>query len=286
MIPPKFDLHTHTTASDGVLTPEQLYIQAKMAGVEVLAITDHDTVEGVKWLLERYKSEIAADGPRIIVGAEFTCLLGKQVLHIVGLGLDMQNPILQRHMEKLDNLRLERAERIALKLEKKKLPNVFELVKEKAGKAQIGRPHFAKVLCDLKIVSSEDQAFKKYLGAGKIANVAVAWPELEEVLDIIKQSGAVSVLAHPTKYNLTMSKLRRVIAEFKILGGDAVEISYPGVNREQQNILKYEIEKHELLISAGSDFHTPMNPWTKLGLYPEIPANLSTVLSSGLLADN
>jgi len=283
---PKFDLHTHTTASDGVLSPQQVYVQAKMAGVKVLAITDHDTVEGVKYILDNYCHDLEQQGMRVIAGAEFTCLLDKQVLHIVGLGLDMDNPALKKHLSGLENLRLDRARRIADKLEKKKLPNVLELVRQKAGDAQIGRPHFAKVLCDLKIVASEAEAFKKFLGASKAGNVSVAWPTLEEVLSVIKKSGAVSVLAHPTKYNLTMSKLRRIIAQFKILGGDAMEISYPGVNKEQQNILKYEVEKHQLLISAGSDFHTPYNPWTKLGLYPEFPNKLNTVLSHRLLTDN
>ena len=220
------------------------------------------------------------DNMILIPGAEFTCLLGKQILHIVGLGLDIEHPELKRHLADLETLRVDRAKRIALKLEKKRIPNIYNLVCEKAAGAQIGRPHFAKVLCDLKVVNSEEEAFKKYLGAGKLANVSVAWPSLEKVLEVIKASGAVSVLAHPTKYKLTMSKLRKIIAEFSALGGDALELGYPGINREQQNILKFEVQKHELLVSAGSDFHTPENRWTRLGVYPEISADLPHVLNS------
>ena len=131
-------------------------------------------------------------------------------------------------------------------------------------------------------MSTEAEAFKKYLGAGKVANVSVQWPTLEQVLKVIKQSGGVSVLAHPTKYKLTMSKLRRIIAEFKLLGGDAIELGYPGVNVQQQNILKFEIEKHQLLVSAGSDFHTPENKWTTLGRYPKISDDLPHVLTKCL----
>ncbi|EPJ52159.1 MAG: hypothetical protein OFPI_15280 [Osedax symbiont Rs2] len=162
------------------------------------------------------------------------------------------------------------------------MPDILALVISKSGQGQIGRPHFAKVLCDLKIVTTEAEAFKKYLGAGKPANVKVAWPELETVLQMISLCGGVSILAHPTKYNLTMSKLRRIIAAFKILGGTGIEISYPGINREQQNILQYEVEKNQLLVSAGSDFHTSKNKWTVLGRYPILPAGLPHVLSKCL----
>lgn len=285
MILPKYDLHTHTTASDGVLSPLALYQLAAEKGVEVLAITDHDTVEGIKDLQKYLGLESVESGPRLIAGAEFTCLFEKQVLHVVGLGLNVDHVELKQHLSGLEELRLDRARRIAAKLEKKKMPNVFELVLEKAAGAQIGRPHFAKVLCDLKIVSTEADAFKKYLGAGKIGNVSVAWPSLEKVLEVITSSGAVSVLAHPTKYNLTMSKLRKVIAAFSELGGNAIELGYPGINREQQNILAFEADKHNLSVSAGSDFHTPLNRWTVVGAHPPIPDNLPHILNHRRIAN-
>jgi len=277
-----YDLHTHTTASDGVLSPAALFASALDHGIEILAITDHDTIDGYSQLLSLQQSGKISDQIKLISGAELTCVLERQVLHIVALNIQMDNPGLIEHLSMLETLRLDRAERIAEKLVKKKLPNILSLVHEKAAGAQIGRPHFAKVLCDLKLVSSEAEAFKKYLGAGKVANVSVQWPTLEQVLEVIKQSGGVSVLAHPTKYKLTMSKLRRIIAEFKLLGGDAIEISYPGVNVQQQNILKFEIDKHQLSVSAGSDFHAPENKWTTLGRYPKVADDLPHVLTKCL----
>ncbi|EPJ52704.1 MAG: hypothetical protein OFPI_13060 [Osedax symbiont Rs2] len=282
MIFPHYDLHTHTTASDGVLSPSALFTSALENELKILAVTDHDTIEGCSELLALQRSGEISDEIKLISGAELTCVLDRQILHVVALGIQIDNPALTEHMLMLQALRLERAERIAEKLVKKKLPDILSLVHEKAAGAQIGRPHFAKVLCDLKLVSSEAQAFKKYLGAGKVANVSVQWPTLEQVLKVIKQSGGVSVLAHPTKYKLTMSKLRRIIAEFKLLGGDAIEFSYPGVNVQQQNILKFEIDKHQLLVSAGSDFHTPENKWTTLGRYPKVADDLPHVLTKCL----
>jgi predicted metal-dependent phosphoesterase TrpH len=276
---PVYDLHCHTTASDGDLSPAVLLNLAVEKGIKVLAITDHDTVAGTLEVLKLQQEGVLPNTVRIIPGVELTSVLDNQMLHIVALDFDLEHPALTNHLDHLSFLREERAARIAQKLEKKKLPNILSLVYEKAAGAQIGRPHFAKVLFDLGIVNTEAEAFKKYLGAGKIANVKVEWPELETVLELIKKCDGISVLAHPTKYNLTMSKLRRIISAFKILDGDAIEFSYPGINREQQNILMYEVEKHQLLISAGSDFHTPANKWTELGRYPEITQNLPHVLN-------
>ncbi len=278
----KYDLHTHTTASDGSLSPIELFELANQKSIKTLAITDHDSVAGVKQLIDlQHQKKLSLD-IKLIPGAELTCVLNNQILHVVALNIQLDNSQLNQHLIKLQELRIVRAEKISLKLQKSKLPDLMPYVLEKVKDGQIGRPHFAKVLCELGIVANEAAAFKKYLGAGKSANVKVEWPDLEEVLDVIHNSGGVAVLAHPTKYKLTMSKLRKVITSFKELGGDAIEISYPGVTKEQQNILKYEADKHELTVSAGSDFHTPDNSWVELGRYPELPDGLSHVLNQCL----
>ncbi len=274
----KYDLHTHTTASDGSLSPVELFELADEHDIKILAITDHDSVTGVKQVIELQQQKKLKADIKIIPGAELTCLLNNQILHVVALNVDIDNPLLTKHLLELHALRIERAEKISLKLQKCKLPDLMPYVLDKVKDGQIGRPHFAKVLCDLGFVANEAAAFKKYLGAGKSANVKVQWPELEEVLAVIKNAGGIAVLAHPTKYKLTMSKLRKVIAAFAELGGNGIEISYPGVTREQQKILKYEADRHQLLVSAGSDFHTPANTWIELGRYPELPCEMPHVL--------
>jgi predicted metal-dependent phosphoesterase TrpH len=274
-----YDLHCHSNASDGALAPKQLFELALEKGIHTLALTDHDTVKGYVELIDSQgKGELSPD-IKLLSGAEFTCQLDSQVLHVIGLNIDVENDYLFEHLANVSELRVERAEKIAEKLAKRNIVGILPLVKIKAQNAQIGRPHFASVLCDLNIVETPAQAFKKYLGAGKVANVKVQWPELETVLDVIKQAGGISILAHPTKYNLTMSKLRRIIEVFKLYGGQAVEIGYPGINKEQQSIIKYEVLKHDLLVSAGSDFHTLENKWTELGRYPDLPAEVPHVLS-------
>jgi len=273
-----YDLHCHTNASDGSLTPKQLFSLALEKGLNTLALTDHDTVNGYLELFESQNKGEISQAIKLLSGAEFTCQLDSQVLHIIGLNINVENDSLVEHLSNVSKLRVQRAEKIAEKLAKKKIVGILPLVKEKAEGAQIGRPHFASVLCDLNIVQTPAEAFKKYLGAGKVANVKVQWPDLQTVLDIISQAGGISILAHPTKYNLTMSKLRKIIEVFKLYGGQAIEIGYPGINKEQQSIIKYEVLKHELLVSAGSDFHTLDNRWTELGRYPDIPVALPHVL--------
>lgn len=271
-----YDLHCHSNASDGTLSPLQLVDAAVAKGVQLLALTDHDTVAGVKQL---YASEHTLRDIQLVPGVEFTCKFEKQVLHVVALGLDIHSERLAKHLTLLDQLRFERAERIAYKLTKKKLPDVLPAVLKRVDGGQIARPHFAKVLCDLGIVRSQGEAFDKYLGKGKVGDVSVEWPELESLLSLINACGGVSVLAHPTKYRLKINKVRKLLACFKALGGDAVEISYPGITPEQQAIIKYEALEHGLFVSAGSDFHDPEYKWTELGRFPQVPEGVPHILT-------
>lgn len=275
MVINEFDLHTHSTASDGVYSPEELVAKAYEAGVRALALTDHDTVKGC----ERLRADLnyLPSDFRLINGVELTCIYGKQVLHIVGLNIDIDSPAIQAHMLRLDALRQERAKTIALRLVKLGLPDLLSAAYEKAQGGQIGRPHFAQAMVSLGLVDSMAKAFKKYLGAGKTGDVKVEWPELDEIITLIHQAGGVSVLAHPTKYNLTLNKIRYIIAAFSEKGGDAVEISYPGVSKDQQKSLSILINKHELSVSMGSDFHDPAQTWTRLGAYPPVPLGLERV---------
>jgi predicted metal-dependent phosphoesterase TrpH len=259
------DFHSHSNASDGSLEPLELVNRAYEAGVRIFALTDHDTVEGC---LSLEQQSLPSD-LSFINGAEFTCQLGKQVLHIVGLRLNIHSAQLKDHLERLTHLREERALRIDERLQKMQLPSLLEAARHLAGDAQIGRPHFAKALIEAGIVDSEAKAFKKFLGVGKPGDVKVAWPTLEEVLKVIKEAGGVSVLAHPTKYNLTLNKIRGVVSEFAELGGQAIEVGYPGVTKDQQASLMMLARKFSLVLSAGSDFHSPEQLWTSIGCYPE-----------------
>lgn len=261
-----YDLHTHTSASDGSLSPEALVQAAAAAGVTHLAITDHDTLNG--YLSVREKAQ--AYNVILIAGAEFTCSYTNQMLHVVGLGINPDNPVLQQHLKYTEQLRLERARGIAQKLQKRGLPDLLEDALHLSGGGQVGRPHFARAMVDRQLVPSFQKAFDKYLGRGKPGDVKVNWPSLEQVLGIIKGADGVSVLAHPTKYRLSLTRIRQLAATFKALGGDGIEVAYPAITADEQRSLLIIAEQNELLLSGGSDFHTPDQGWAALGRFPEL----------------
>ncbi|KXJ57046.1 MAG: phosphotransferase [Neptuniibacter sp. Phe_28] len=271
---PKYDLHCHTTASDGALEPHVLLARAKERQIEVLAITDHDTLAGIAQF-----SDEDLEGIRLISGVEFTCTWNQRVLHIVGLGLDVTSVELKDYLATLSALRLARARKVADQLMTMGLPDLYLAAKEKGGEGVIGRPHFARVMLEQGLVSTEQQAFKKYLGIGKKGDVKMEWPSLVEVLSVIKNAGGVSILAHPTKYKMTFTKLRGAINDFTEAGGDGIEVSYPGMTPDHHFQLLRIAKEKNMMISAGSDFHSPGHTWTDLGKYPPLKSNVNHVLN-------
>ena len=270
---PIADLHCHSCFSDGELTPEALLIKAAQKQLKVFAVTDHDTVNGLE-RLNAVESELT-----VINGIELTCFWGRRVVHIVGLGFDYQHASLREYLDKLDCLRQQRAEIIDERLVKRNIPSMLDAALKLAGDGQIGRPHFAQAMVEAGVVSNEPQAFNKYLGAGKPGDVKVEWPAMEEGIKTIHAAGGITVLAHPTKYNLTFTKIRSMVEAFTLQGGDGIEISYPGV--ESGHILQLDklASKHNLLVSAGSDFHKTRFHWTGIGKYPRFESDNPDVLS-------
>ena len=277
---PIADLHFHSNFSDGESTPSELVAMAIEKQIAVLALTDHDTVAG----LAEMRLSASGAGIHIVSGTELTCYWGRRSVHVVGLGFDDQDPALVQYMKHLDGLRLYRAGLIAQKLIKQGLPDLLARALELANKGQVGRPHFAQALVEAGVVNTEAQAFNRYLGSGKVGDVKVDWPELSEAIAIIKNAGGITVLAHPTKYNLTFTKIRLLVDAFFEQGGDAIEISYPGI--ESGHILQLDklAKKHNLMVSAGSDFHKKQFHWTGLGKYPGFSTNNEHVLTRLLLS--
>ncbi|WP_417579647.1 PHP domain-containing protein [Nitrincola sp.] len=262
-----YDLHMHSNASDGVLAPGALVDLCVDKGIQIMALTDHDTLGGIA-----EASRIAADrGVHFIPGAEFTCLWRRQVLHILGLNLDEQDPDLQAYMLELVAVRDKRAEKIAERLIKKGISaDILDQARTIAGDASICRPHFAKALIQGGYVASAKAAFDVYLGQGKVGDVKAEWPDPEHVINIIHHAGGYAVLAHPTKYNMTFTRLRLLFGELQGWQCDAVEVSYPGMNPDQARELLKVVKQYELLVSAGSDFHSPEFGWTAPGRFPVI----------------
>ncbi|MEO0444395.1 MAG: PHP domain-containing protein [Pseudomonadota bacterium] len=215
----RYDLHTHSRCSDGKLTPTALVDLAAANGVDVLAVTDHDTVAGVAEAMQ------AADGRmQIISGIEFSALWRGYNIHIVGLKIDIHSPGLINAIKQQQSSRLSRARTIAERLEKSGIVGAWEGAQHYADGPSIGRPHFAQYLVDSAYVSSFAEAFSRYLGAGKVGDVKQLWPAIETVIAWIRDSQGLAVLAHPDKYDMTRTKLYTLLDDFVEAGGEAIEL--------------------------------------------------------------
>ncbi|MFV8817086.1 PHP domain-containing protein [Haliea sp. E17] len=245
------DFHTHSTASDGALTPGELLARARSQGVRQFAITDHDTVEGYREAV----GLLAGSDLQLVPGVELSCQWSGANIHVVGLGMDCDHPAMREGLSILDAARLQRARRIAEVLEKRGFPGALEGAMVEAGGSQLGRPHFARWMVAQGYVSEFPAAFDKYLGRGKAGDVKAFWPELKEVVDWIVAAGGVAVVAHPLHYEFTRSKLRRLLADFQAAGGTAMEILSGRQASDQTRHLCRLAAEFGLEVSAGSDFH-------------------------------
>ncbi|NDV90979.1 PHP domain-containing protein [Alteromonas sp. 345S023] len=258
----KIDLHSHTKFSDGHLTPTELVLRAHTMQVDVLAITDHDTVAGLD---EAHQAQAAQKRHlRIIDGVEISTDWHGFDIHVVGLNVDRTQPEFLAHLHQQAETRQDRAERIGEKLARCGFDGVLARAEALAGVGQVTRAHFARVLVNNYGVPTMDAAFKKYLGKGKRAAVKAHWPSIESAVAWIHEAGGQAVLAHPAHYDMTAKWLRRLVNVFAIAGGDAIETAFPGINKNKQELINELAQTHSLLASAGSDFHFPSR-WTELG---------------------
>jgi predicted metal-dependent phosphoesterase TrpH len=242
-------------------------------GITVLALTDHDSTEG----LAEAGSAAPEHGIRLIAGVEISVTWQDRSLHIVGLNIDPDSAPLRQGLAKLQEIRRERAREMGRRLAKDGIPGVYEAAEAMAQGGMITRTHFAKQLAKLGLAADVRDVFNRYLTRGKPGYVSTRWAEPGEAIGWIKQAGGVAVLAHPQRYKLTHSWLRRMVAEFREAGGEAIEVvsgtASPG---DVQSTAEYA-RRFDLLASVGSDFHSPENLWPRLGRLPPLPAGLVPV---------
>ncbi|WP_269619136.1 PHP domain-containing protein [Zhongshania sp. BJYM1] len=253
------DLHTHTTASDGGLSPEELILRAKERGVQLLAVTDHDTIDGYDDIVR-----LNSEGLQIVAGIELSCTWSGVNIHVLGLGIDVSSEALRKELADQREARGERAKIIASKLTKLGFEGTYEGASELASGRAIGRPDFARFMVAQGYVDTMATAFDKYLGAGKVGDVKAMWPSLEAIVGWIRAAGGVAVLAHPLHYKLTNAKLRRMLAEFKEAGGEGLEVCNGRPSPSDLNYLRQLCNDYDFEASAGSDFHQPTS-WLELG---------------------
>lgn len=258
----RFDLHSHTTRSDGLLSPTELVCRAAEKGVDVLAITDHDTVAG---LAEAQRAiEDKALALHLVPGVEISTSWLEFEIHIVGLQVDATCPKFLARLETQQQRRRERAEEMARRLEKNKIPDVLENVLRIADGAALTRTHFARYLVEIGKAPNLNGVFKKYLGRGKTGYVPNNWVSLQEAVQWILEAGGTPVLAHPLKYNLNGRYLTRLTEAFALAGGQAIEVASAQITPVQKRQVWDLAKKFALTASAGSDFHQP-TPWNELG---------------------
>lgn len=267
------DLHTHSNISDGTLSPEQLVHAAIEKGIHTLALTDHDTMDGLILAEQAVKDAQI----KIISGVEISSQWSRPAtkksygVHVVAL--NMQNPApLQALLEQQKKIRAERAKQICDLLTPLIGEDIYLDVIAKVDHIpdRVTRTHIAKVLVEKKFVSRPQQAFDKYIKEGKKAYVKFDGLGLAETVDVIHQSGGFAVLAHPTRYDLSATNIRYLIEIFAKFGGDAVELPPAVEPASTRQMVDRMIAEFGLKVSVGSDFHGENMPWIRLGNIPRV----------------
>ncbi len=261
------DLHTHSTASDGTLTPAALVARAAAAGVTLLALTDHDTLEG----LPEAEQAASEHGIAFVPGVEVSVLWDGRTIHIVGLDIDRQSAPLIAGLAQLRHTRETRAVAMADKLEQAGYPGALEGARRYSQGNLIGRMHFARFLVSRGAATDVRAIFKRFLVAGKPGYVRGEWVDLATAVGWIQDAGGQAVLAHPARYGLTRTKLLRLVAEFRAAGGVGIEVVSGSHSRDDYAVFARHAREQQLLASAGSDYHGPETPWLELGQLPPLP---------------
>lgn len=270
----RIDLHSHTTSSDGRLSPQALIDRALSFDIEVLAITDHDTTDALTIAHDYINQQQLPI--TLIDGIEISTVWQNKDIHIVGLNIDSNAQALQQLIEQQKAHRVQRAQLIAQRLQKVTREGVLEEVQAIAGEAPITRAHFAKWLVEQGFVKNMQQVFKKFLTRDNPGYVPPSWCSMTDAVEAIHAAGGQAVLAHPGRYDLTTKWLKRLITAFVEAGGDAMEVAQPQqAPQERRNLADYAIQ-YNLLASQGSDFHYP-SPWMELGRNLWLPSGVDPV---------
>lgn len=245
----KADLHLHSNASDGVLTPEELVKKAAGEGFDLIALTDHDTMAGVA----RAQDEANRQGIALISGVEFSC--GRQgEIHVLGYGMDEADPVLSGFFAERGAQRETRAERMVARLCEAGRPVSMARVRELAG-GVIGRPHVAQALVEAGHASSVSDAFARYLSPGKPGYVEKEIVTVTQAIGMIRAAHGVAVLAHPMELKKGEMALEALVHEWRGQGLAGLEIYHPSAQNNHLHFLEALAVREEMLVTGGSDYH-------------------------------
>ncbi len=277
---PCYDLHCHSHHSDGVLSPTELVRRARDNGVDVLALTDHDSTAG----LAEARRAAGEAGIGLVDGVELSVSWRAQLIHVVALGIDPDDPGLAAGLAGQRAIRVERSERIATRFDRLGITGSLEGAIAQAGDAAPGRNHFARFLVEQGYARDTQQAFKRWLGRGGSCHVPSSWAALDEALDWVRSAGGEAVLAHPLRYGMSRSALKRFLVEFREAGGQAIEVVSGRQTPEQTRKLAALAAEFGLRASSGSDFHAPGAQWSELGRASPLPDGCVPVWRDGPVA--
>ena len=262
------DLHMHSTASDGALSPSEVVARAHANGVEILSLTDHDTVGGQHEAREAAK----ALGVRYVGGVEVSVTWGGETIHVVGLQVDPANSALNQLLQEIRQGRQTRARDMAQALVGHGLPDVLdEALALACNPGLISRTHFARALVARGVCPDMQSVFYSYLTPGKPGYVAHEWTSLTKAVGAIRAAGGVAVLAHPARYRLSAIGHWALIDEFKVLGGTGIEVVTGSHSDSEARRYQRLAVEQGLHASRGSDFHAPGESRYDAGAVPPLP---------------
>ncbi len=271
---PRYDLHCHSTISDGTLTPAEVVARAAGRGVDVLALTDHDEIAG----LAEARLAAASAGLRFIDGTELSVSWRDQTLHILGLGIDPDSPSLVEGMRVIRSGRLGRARLMGEALQRAGISGAFEGASRFAANEQLlSRTHFARFLVEGGHVKDVREVFKRYLTPGKPGYVEHVWASMADAVGWIHGAGGQAVLAHPGRYKINRTAMQALLAEFKDRGGDGIEVLTSSHTQAQFAEYATYALRFGFLASCGSDYHGPGESWMDFGDLPPMPPGLTPV---------
>lgn len=274
------DLHSHSTVSDGTLSPEAVAARARANGVSLWALTDHDEVGGQ----HRARDAALSLGMDYITGVEISVTFAGQTVHIVGLGFDPDHPAIVQGLAQTRGGRERRAREMAEDLARVGIKGAYEGALKYVGNPElISRTHFARYLVEAGVCQETHEVFRRYLTEGKPGYVEHRWARLSDAVNWIREAGGEAVIAHPARYDFSPNEEYALFTDFKSLGGAGVEVVTGSHSVAEYHRYADMAREFDLLASRGSDFHDPAESHTDLGTLPDLPGVVTPIWT--LLSD-
>ena len=263
----KVDLHNHSYYSDGFYSPAEVVKFAYKADCDLFSLTDHDTTDGIA------EAQVEADklGVELLNGVEISAFWRNMTIHVVGLGVDLNNDNLQEGLALNQQLRKDRAEKIALGLWRSGIKDALEKTKSLSKTEMLTRTHFAQMLIKEGYCKDMKSVFRRYLTGKKPGGVRVEWKNIDQVVAWIHAAGGKAIIAHPFRYQMTHTKIKNMLRDFKEVLGDGLEVVTATSTDEEVSLGSQWSDNYNLLTSCGSDFHGWPNQRIHIGSLRDLP---------------